>query len=353
VKRRSRWIFPLALGLVVAGLGALGGLALSHGEATGCLSETPEQLQPSGRGIESVIASAVNPRKIYVTTRDRRFFMGVAGRRWQWWRVPTRSPGRLFASAGERDLLFAASNALYRSSDRGASWDRLTCGLDVIDVSVSLDDATTIYLATGQDLTARKGGGLYRSVDGGETWDRFTDFPHADADQSSVEAVALDPTAPDTVYIGREGGGIDYSNDGGNDWRFMPITQPGNGTYGPQITSLRFGPDQQTLWVGSRFRGVFSGGPDTGWTFRGLNGKFIDQVLPDVARAAFVYAVANNRAYRSSDSGRHWQRMHGLTGPLVGMTLQRHDGGLYAWGREALFSSHDHGQTWVRLPNIP
>ncbi len=341
------------MALALSAFAAFGAFALSRTDDSGCLSEVPSPLPAFGRGIESVRASSAQSGRIYVTTDDRNFYVGNRERAWRWRHVAPRSPGRLYASVGERDVLFAASNALFRSSDRGSSWHRLTCGLAVTDVAVSSPNAETIYLATAQEVGGPKGGGLYRSVNAGKSWKRFTSFPHPYVDQAGVELVTLDPTAPRTVYIAREFGGIDYSRDGGEHWRFTRVARPGNGIYGPQVTSIALGPDHVTLWVGSRFRGVSAGTPRSGWAPRGLSGTFIGRVLADSRRTDLAYALADGHAFRISDGGGHWQRMRGLPADIDGIIVQQQDGTLYAWTKTAIFSSRDHGQTWTRLPDLP
>jgi photosystem II stability/assembly factor-like uncharacterized protein len=352
--RLRRWISLVLASAVVVAVAAISALALSRDRnEEGCLSEAPRPLPAFGKEIESVQASSSQSGRIYVTTASRRFYVGERGKHWEWRELATRSPGRLYASVGKEDRLFAASNALFRSADQGSRWRRLTCGLSVTDVALSPSDAKTIYLATAQQVHGPRGGGLYRSGDAGQSWKRLTSFPPPYVDQGSVEVVALDPARPRTVYVAREFGGVDYSRDGGDHWRFTPIAKPGNGTDGPQVTSIALGPDIKTLWVGSRFRGVFVGNPRDGWTPRGLSQMFIVQVLPDSRLTLVVYAVADGRVFRTADRGAHWKRMRGLPRGVSGITRGKQGGTLYAWTSSAVFSSRDHGQDWARLPALP
>ena len=64
--------------------------------------------------------------------------------------------------------------------------------------------------------TAGNASGLYKSTDGGSSWQRLTD-----ALDTGVDAIALDPENPATVYIGTPGGegSVFRSTDGGTSWQ--------------------------------------------------------------------------------------------------------------------------------------
>jgi len=131
------------------------------------------------------------------------------GAMWEGWRTPWS-----LNSGGEQ-------SGLYRSSDDGSTWKRLTGNglpagpLGRIAVGVAGGDSNIVYAL----IEANKGG-LYRSEDGGEHWSlvneerRFRQrawyFTHAWAD----------PKNPNTVYIANTG--LFRSIDGGKTFDRLP-----------------------------------------------------------------------------------------------------------------------------------
>jgi photosystem II stability/assembly factor-like uncharacterized protein len=319
----------------------------------------PYEDLPDHDRIESAVASSSAASQIYVTTGRAKMYVGTGGKHFTWRKVHSPPPGRLAASVGKHDVLYAEWNALFRSYDGGRSWERLTCGLLIHDVAISPSDPRTIYLATGQPEAYdgdEDGGGIYVTTDGGRTWKRSTRFVKEYVDQRGVEVVAVIPDSPQQVYAGREFGGIEFSRDGARHWKFASVARPGNGTDGPQMTVLAFGAGS-TLWAGSRFRGVFAADVrGQRWRFRGFQGQWINQVLPSRRTRGLVY-VATSRdrdpVFRSRDGGAHWDHVDGLPPVVFGLTLQRSDDTLYAWSRTRIFRSRDDGATWTALPPLP
>jgi hypothetical protein len=351
---------------------AYGGFAASRRDDR-CLNGLQYE-EPRGRSrIESVVASTSDPSRIYVTTGDGRLYVGAGTRRFAWRRIARRPPGRLMASVGKRDVLYAEWNALFRSSDGGGSWKRLTCGLLVSDVAVSRPRPSTIYLAAAMDeFGSQGGGGVYRTTNGGQTWARFTKFArmHPDSDQHGVVLVAVGPESSRVLYAAREFGGIDFSRDGGERWQFSRIARVDLGSDGPQITSIAFGAPLGVVWASSRTNGVYVANTRTlRWSYRGFKDWNVLQVLPSSRVAGLAYVVAEKwcdsyaatlaqcakrdgggPVLRTVDGGRHWQRLNGMPRGNVALTLQPLDDTVYAWSDRTILRSTDHGSTWTALP---
>lgn len=117
---------------------------------------------------------------------------------------------------------FAASKmGLYRSVDRGQTWDRLAVPQDeVYAVAVSPDDGR-LYAGTHPAH-------VYVSIDEGKTWtelEGFQELPSRDhwhtprhRGKSHVRSLGIHPDAPDRVIAGVEVGGIHVSDDNGKTW---------------------------------------------------------------------------------------------------------------------------------------
>jgi hypothetical protein len=314
-------------------------------------------VSPGHGPVDSVVASSSTASTVYVTTADRELFIG-SGSPVVWRKRRTLIPGRLYASFGTgADTLYAAEQALYRSHDQGRSWRRLSCGLILDDLAISVDEKT-IYLGAnaGASSEGRVLGGLYRTTDGGHTWKRFTHFPMANPAEPLVYAVAVSPRNPRQVVIGMEFGGALVSTDGGESWRFSPVEDVGGGGLdGPQITSLAFGPGPHPqLWLGSSQNGVFRA-DETGrrWTATGLSFGAA-RVVADHANWRIAYALTSGGPRRTVDNGIQWQPIRGLpTDEDAGFSASASDGTVFSWAGRQIFRSRDHGATWTRLSALP
>jgi photosystem II stability/assembly factor-like uncharacterized protein len=159
-------------------------------------------------------------------------------------------------------------SALYKSTDGGATWNKLKTGLPTVDMgriglAVAPTHPDTVYAII--EATEKKGG-IFRSNDFGATWEKRNDFDSqaqyyahlvvdpANADRLYVmnvfirvsddggktlknlgekwkhvdnHEIWIDPKQPDFYRVGCDGG-IYESHDRGANWRFvsnLPVTQ--------------------------------------------------------------------------------------------------------------------------------
>jgi len=155
-------------------------------------------------GATDLVFDPTNPNVIYAATmqRERKAYSFVAG---------------------------GPESGIYKSTDGGTTWRRLTSGLPAgdkgrIGVDVSQSQPRTVYaFVDAQD------GGVFRSDDGGENWTR----------QSNINSlpwytgqVRVDTRNPDRVY--HIGQALSVSNDGGKTWERIA-----NGTHA----------DHHAMWI--------------------------------------------------------------------------------------------------------
>ena len=96
-------------------------------------------------------------------------------------------------------------SGLYKSTDGGTTWRRLTKGLPTfegdglggIGITVAPNDRTRLYAT----VEARTAAGLYRSDDAGESWTRITSDPRIVARPSDAAEVRVHPRDPDVVFV--------------------------------------------------------------------------------------------------------------------------------------------------------
>jgi photosystem II stability/assembly factor-like uncharacterized protein len=139
----------------------------------------------------------------------------------------------LIINPNDSSILFAAvahifgndRNGIYKSTDRGDSWTKLsgrlpTTGFGRIALTISTANSERIYASIIRACDATGGGSstlaVYRSDDGGNSW--------VAKDPGSVHAtygwylnvITVSPTNPDTVYLG--GLNLFKTIDGGDSW---------------------------------------------------------------------------------------------------------------------------------------
>jgi photosystem II stability/assembly factor-like uncharacterized protein len=114
-----------------------------------------------------------------------------------------------------------AGSGLYRSSDGGVTWTRLSGNglpsgiLGRIHVSVSGADSKRVYA-----MIEASEGGLYRSDDGGTHWQRVNDDGRLSQRAWYFSTILADPKHVDTLYA--ENTGLFRSTDGGKSFELLP-----------------------------------------------------------------------------------------------------------------------------------
>ena len=121
----------------------------------------------------------------------------------------------------------AREGGIYKSTDGGETWARLTNGLpnELIgkgNIGVTAANPSRLYLL----YEAKPGGGLYRSDDAGATWALVNSTPAIVQRPFYYTTLAADPTNADVVYVGAEG--FWKSTDAGKTLRTFPVPHGDN-----------------------------------------------------------------------------------------------------------------------------
>ncbi len=137
--------------------------------------------------------------------------------------VPARSNPSIVYAAYHPAYNTTAS-AIYKSLDRGQTWSAvsgsLPSGLRLLKMVVSPTNPNTLYLVSGNDLFVAATPALYRSTDGGASWSQIG------ASLGNIWDLAMDPSTPTTLYVtvyqgtprSSWSGWVYKSTDGGNAW---------------------------------------------------------------------------------------------------------------------------------------
>jgi hypothetical protein len=204
--------------------------------------------------IGAIALDPVDPDIIYVGTGEANassyswFGMGMykstdAGANWSYIGLEdTRYIGRIVVDPMDRDRIWVAGTGalfgtnpergIYRSTDAGATWDKVLFVSDstaAIDVAIDPTRPDTVFAAMWErrrGLTYRKSGGwstgIYRSYDGGDSWTELTNgLPKgSDVGRPGISVCESSPNVIYAMYCDHPGYflGVYKSTDGGNSW---------------------------------------------------------------------------------------------------------------------------------------
>ena len=153
-----------------------------------------------------------------------------------------QDPNTLYAAAYQRLRTPCCFNGggpgsgIYKTTDAGAHWTRLTGGLPTTDMgriglAISHTNGKRVYAI----VENAKAGGVYRTDDGGDSWVRMNPL---DPRPMYYSSIAVDPKDDQRVYMMARW--FYRSDDGGANWRTMP-TEP---TYDVGLKG-----DYHAMWI--------------------------------------------------------------------------------------------------------
>ena len=121
----------------------------------------------------------------------------------------------------------AMEGGIYKSTDGGTTWTKLTNGLPSglfgkSNIAVSAADPQRVYVL----IEAKPGMGLYRSNDGGASFTIASTNPQLSTRSFYYTTISADPTNADVLYAGAEG--YFKSVDGGRTWATMRVPHGDN-----------------------------------------------------------------------------------------------------------------------------
>lgn len=226
-----------------------------------------------------------------------------------------------------------ANSTLYRSTDRGTTWQQVTEGLNNPAVVHHVDFSSEGIIYIDQKPW------IYRSEDDGATWER---------DGPAIPTFRLNRVviSDDGTLYASDNSDIYARPDGATSWHVLDVprddSSPGTGTLATAGSTL-------LVYDGA---GLFRLDPDGTWSrpADGLPSDDITALTADLT-GTFYFSVRSGGAYRSSEANPDVEL---LTVDLIEPdfpALVTSDAGLLfaSAGRGGLFRSED-GTTWTLLP---
>ena len=222
----------------------------------------------------------------------------------------------------------AYSGGIYRSADKGLTWEPINNGLPVDFRCEAMDaEDDKLYISTGL--------GIFVSDDFGNSWQTL-----AGNDRSGFSM----EVSGNEIFVGSVNNvAMHYSPDGGVTWeqRYSSVTQEGTRHF------LKW---ENTLWVGTDDQ-VYSS-PDDGVTW---NSTTLHNVRPSAINRADddLFVSGNDEygffgVYRSQDNGASWMRILSTQETNVPKSgFLKNDDTIYVTGFKALYYSDDNGISWT------
>lgn len=235
--------------------------------------------------------------------------------------------------------------------------------------------ALAVYPQDPNRILAGSEVGLYRSEDKGATWD-LVESPIEDYAQ--IWSVAVHPTNPDIIFAGTKPPGLHRSTDGGKHWEKLSIPIVDRCFAGaPKVTNIVFDPrDSRSVWVGVEIDGVYCSrdGGDTWTHLPPLGDNFLNQdvhgLTIGLGKPTKLHVTTPDGIWTSTTEGESWT-LHGFPrfferdkiSYCRGVALKQGDpdvifvgNGDFIPGRTgAIQRSTDGGKTWesAKLPTEP
>ena len=250
--------------------------------------------------------------------------------------IDPTNPQRIFAAATGRLYNPGGQRGVYESTDSGSTWRRVLAGdnstTGAADLAIDPTNPNRVFAAMWDHLREPDlrtyggvGSGVYRSTDGGTTWQRLTNgLPPPSATIGRI-GVAVAPSNPQRVFaiVIQTGGlfqGLYRSDDGGDSWTQLPNSSAlsaAQSTYGWWFGRIWVDPADQNHVFGA---GVYlCESTDGGSSFIGQFSPHADDhaMIWDLKVPGRVYLGNDGGTYRSDVNGSNDQWTFAVSQPFT------------------------------------
>ncbi len=159
-------------------------------------------------------------------------------------KINQTNPDIIWVGTGEECGRNSAAwgDGVYKSTDGGATFENvgLADTFNIGKIALHPKDVNTVYVAAIGNIYGPVGSrGLFKTTDGGKTWNKLTDGLPNDPQTGAIDMV-MDPSNPDILYVsfwqrirypwrlnsGGPNSGLFKSTNGGRSWRKLTNTLP-------------------------------------------------------------------------------------------------------------------------------
>lgn len=229
----------------------------------------------------------------------------------------SNAPVKILVETTYGDTLYATlsgeARGLYRSADRGYSWQKISSEPDGLTI-----DALAIHPTNERLLFANAGGVLWQSQDTGQTWQRYNASVTAGTEGRlpTVTTLTVDPNHPGVLYVGTAGQGVYRVRSGYAG--FEPVGGPS--MHDLYVKDIVIVPESEVYAITTEGLWVIKGDsldkletlPDAPVSLA------VDPTQPQILYAGTV----GYGAHRSTDDGQTWQAINTGLGLEPGIILR-------------------------------
>ena len=325
------------------------GALLVHPLLTGCEKES--------EAIVSIALHPTNENILYVATNDAVYKSRDAGASWE--RFPSFSARRVTTVAIDPQLpatIYAGTmgDAIYKSPDGGQHWLPHNVGLKE---HVSFVNQFVFHPALSEKIYAATTVGAYFTKDGGREWEeRMAGMKEVHI----VVSMAINPKDPTVLYAGTTGG-IYRSDDGATSWKkinsgLIPDTEL-MAAMALGVNVIVVDPtDPATVYAGAT-KGLFrTQNRGEAWERigQGIPDHFFSSIVIHPTDPTVLYAGGRAGVWKSTTSGQSWQAINQGLNTLNVRALAmapKNPQVLYAGTNgSGLYHSTNGGDTWTPMP---
>lgn len=267
----------------------------------------------------------------------------------------------LFAGVQARGDSVSGREGLWRSTDRGATWDQVPLGIDHLAVQRIARSAGDRYLYVGAIAGASQESYVDRSSDDGDTWTQSQPLRSQQDPSPFLTDLLPHPQDPKRLFVVARGDRLYQSTDAGDTWNAASLTASSSAN-GSMRLAIRPDRPDTLLAVGGYSRQNAQVlrvqlSRDGGATWSLLSGTGLPEngeAQALVALAAGTYLLATGMGvYRSGDDGRSWQLLEGplSSGDVTGFAVMasganNNSSTVLAATGYGVFISQDGGALW-------
>ncbi len=299
-----------------------------------------------GSRIESLALSPANSATLAAGTSKGVFISSDRGATWR--RISSATDVEmqditaLAFDPADTNVLYAGTPHLpWKTTDGGATWHSISSGLiddsDIFSIRVDPSNPKLVFASACS--------GIYRSDSGGQAWLKIQGIPGT---HRRTHIIAEDPRNSDTIFAGTTLG-LFKSPDGGKTWKHLSSEQ---------VNWMVFDPGEpRTLYLATEFAGILKS-MDSGETFHPMNEGFANHRLSEMTSdgkrlyASSTYEGLYGGVFVSNDGGLQWalraneEALHGRN--LDSLTASVGNAGVvFAASEDAILKSADGGKIWL------